>query len=111
MIGTTGTAFTLALQTSVAQVGGVIAPQLFPSRWAHNGYKNSFIICTVCVGIGALSNTWLWYLTRNTEADVARVRRLRIKAEKEGRVWAEDDVKIFEERSFHGLGQQLRGEL
>ncbi|KPM36367.1 hypothetical protein AK830_g10200 [Neonectria ditissima] len=102
LVGTTGTAFTLALQTSVAQVGGVIAPQVFPSRFAHNGYKTSFIICTVCVAIGALSNTWLWYMTRNTEQDVWRVRRLRIKAEKEGKVWAGDDVKIFEERQFYG---------
>ncbi|KAG6366085.1 hypothetical protein INS49_000261 [Diaporthe citri] len=42
LTGSTGTAFTLALQTSVAQVGGVIAPQVFPSKWAGVGYKKSF---------------------------------------------------------------------
>ena len=31
-----------------------------------------------------------------------RVRRLRQKAEKEGRVLADDDVKVFEERKFYG---------
>ncbi|KAK7734133.1 hypothetical protein SLS63_004418 [Diaporthe eres] len=97
LTGSTGTAFTLALQTSVAQVGGVIAPQVLPSKWAADGYKKSFIVCSACVAAAAASNAWLWYLTRASEKEVQRVRRLRIEAERAGRVWAGADVRISEE--------------
>ncbi|KAL2278350.1 hypothetical protein FJTKL_14459 [Diaporthe vaccinii] len=97
LTGSTGTAFTLALQTSVAQVGGVIAPQVFPSKWAGDGYKKSFIVCSACVAAAAASNAWLWYLTRALEKEVQRVRRLRIEAERGGRVWAGADARISEE--------------
>ncbi len=43
-------------------------------------------------------------MTRNVEWDVRRIRRLRIKAEKSGNMYAEDDVKVFEERKFYGKG-------
>lgn len=99
LTGSTGTAFTLALQTSLAQVGGVIAPQVFPSRWAGDGYKKSFIVCSVSVAAAAASNAWLWYLTRASEKDVQLVRRLRIEAERGGRVWAGPDVRVSEGRA------------
>lgn len=38
------------------------------------------------------------------EWDVRRIRRLRIKSEKQGTVFAEEDVKVFEERKFYGKG-------
>ncbi|KAJ4260420.1 hypothetical protein NW762_007159 [Fusarium torreyae] len=94
LIGTTGTAFTLALQTSVAQVGGIIAPQVFQSKYAYNGYKTSFIICAVCVAIAALFNAWLWFLTRDVETDIMKVRRSRIRSEREGKVFAGEDVRV-----------------
>lgn len=103
-MGTTGTAFTLAFQSSVGQVGGVVGPQLFQSRYAYNGYKVPFAICATAIGLGWVANVWTWWLTRNVEFDVKRIRRLRIKAEKSGRVFAEDDVKVFEERGFYGRG-------
>jgi hypothetical protein len=53
------------------------------------------------IGVGILANLWAWWLTRNVEWDVTRIRRLRIKAEKEGREFAEDDVKVYEERKFY----------
>jgi hypothetical protein len=43
-------------------------------------------------------------LTRNVEWDVRRIRRVRIKSEKAGKMFAEDDVKVFAERNFHGKG-------
>ncbi|KAH7122067.1 MFS transporter [Dactylonectria estremocensis] len=93
LVGTTGTAFTLAFQTSVAQVGGVIAPQIFPSKWAHNRYRNSFIICAVSITIAFISNSVLWFLTNDLEKDVMNVRRQRIKSEKKGHVYAGKDVE------------------
>ena len=99
--GSTGTAFSLGFQNCVGQVGGVIAPQLFQAKYAYNGYKTSFAISAGALGAGFLANLWTWYLTRNLEWDVRRVRRLRKKAEKEGKVYAGEDVKVYEERQFY----------
>jgi nitrate/nitrite transporter NarK len=102
--GTTGTAFTLAFQSCVGQLGGVIGPQLFLEKWAYNHYKNSFIICAAFIIASFVANIWTWWLTRNVEWDVLRVRKERIKAEREGGVWAGDDVKVYEERkNYAGL--------
>ncbi|KAF2829730.1 high-affinity nicotinic acid transporter [Ophiobolus disseminans] len=100
LIGSTGTAFTLGLQSGIAQLGGVVGPQLFQSKWAHNGYKTSFAIAAAFTIAGWVSNLWTWWLTRNTEYDVMRVRRLANQARKEGRTNTED-IKIFEERQFY----------
>lgn len=100
--GANGTAFTLAFQSCVGQVGGVVGPQLFQSQYAYNGYKVPFTICATAIGAGWLANMWTWWLTRNVEEDVKRIRRLRITAERKGKVFAEDDVKVFEERNFYG---------
>jgi MFS family permease len=99
--GTTGTAFTLAFQSCVGQVGGVIGPQLFQSRYAYNGYKTPLWICAAAIMAGLLASCYTWYLTRNVEYDVRRVRRLRIKEEREGKIYAGDDVKVYEERTFY----------
>lgn len=100
--GTTGTAFTLAFQSCIGQVGGVIGPQLFQSKFAYNGYKTSFAICAAAIIVGWVANLWTWWLTRNVEWDVKRIRRLRMKAESQGAVYGEDDVKVYEERRFYG---------
>lgn len=90
----------------MGQVGGVIGPQLFQSKYAHNGYKVPFAICAAAIGLGGVASGWTWWLTRNVEWDVLRIRRLRIQAEKEGRVFGDDDVRVFEERKFYsGLGK------
>ncbi|EXJ86836.1 hypothetical protein A1O3_03790 [Capronia epimyces CBS 606.96] len=96
--GTTGTAFALGLQSGLAQLGGVIGPQAFRAKYAASGYKVSFGICTAMVAGCFLFNCLNWYLTRNLEWDVLRVKRARIKAEKEGRLFTEDDVKFFHQR-------------
>ncbi|EXJ58771.1 hypothetical protein A1O7_06201 [Cladophialophora yegresii CBS 114405] len=93
LIGSTGTAFTLAFQSSIGQVGGVIGPQLFQERFAHNGYKVSFGVCAGAIGASWLANIWTWYLTHDNEEDIKHVRRLRTKANRSGRVWAGEDVK------------------
>ena len=103
LVGSTGTAFTLGLQSGIAQLGGVVGPQLFQSKWAHNGYKTSFAIAAAFTIAGWASNLWTWWLTRNTEYDVMRVRRLANQAKGEGRVNTED-IKIFEERQFYKKG-------
>ncbi|KAL0767881.1 hypothetical protein CaCOL14_008856 [Colletotrichum acutatum] len=99
--GSTGTAFTLGLQSGIAQLGGVIGPQLFQSKFAYNGYKTSFAIAAATTIASFVANLWTWWLTRNTEYDVMRVRRKILKARKLGKVNFDDDIRVFEERRFY----------
>ncbi len=98
LVGTTGTAFALGLQSGIGQVGGVIGPQIFRSKYAAGGYKVSYGVCTGALVGCFLANCLNWYLTRNLEWDVRRIHRERIKAQKEGRLFTEDEVKVFHER-------------
>ncbi|KAK7744803.1 hypothetical protein SLS62_010036 [Diatrype stigma] len=100
--GSTGAAFTLGFQNAIGQVGTVTAPQLFQQKWAYDGYKQSFAIAAAGTVAAFFANLWTWWLTRNTEYDVMRVRRLIRRAKKEGKVFNGDDVKIFEQRRFFG---------
>ncbi|KAJ9302127.1 hypothetical protein DTO271G3_993 [Paecilomyces variotii] len=99
--GSTGAAFALGFQNCVGQIGGVIGPQLFQEKWAYNRYKNSFAIAGSSIIAAFFANLWTWWITRNLEWDVRRIARLRNKAQKEGRVFAEDDIKVLEERQFY----------
>ena len=82
----------------------MIGPQLFQSRYAHNGYKVPFAICAGAIGLSWAATVWTWWLTRNVEYDVKRIRKLRIQAERTGQIYAEDDIKVFEARTFYGTG-------
>ncbi|OAA65325.1 high-affinity nicotinic acid transporter [Niveomyces insectorum RCEF 264] len=101
LVGTTGTALTYGLQSGIAQLGGVVGPQLFQSKWAYNRYKNSFAIAASFIIAAWVSNVWTWYMTRNTECDVLLHQRKVLKARKNGKVVADDDIQIFEERKFY----------
>ncbi|KAL4903118.1 hypothetical protein BDW74DRAFT_179989 [Aspergillus multicolor] len=94
LVGATGTGFAIALQTALAQVGGIVAPQVFQDRYKGDGYRVSFIVCAVCCAGAMVSNQVLWFLSKDVERDVLLVRRERIKAEREGRVWVGDDVRV-----------------
>jgi signal transduction histidine kinase len=98
--GSTGAAFGLALQNCVGQTGGVIAPQIFLSQFAYNGYKTPFAVCAAIIAAAWLASLWAWWLTRHLEWDVQRVRRLRARAEREGHLYTEDDVDADERRRF-----------
>ncbi|KAL2391737.1 hypothetical protein ABEF93_000420 [Exophiala dermatitidis] len=102
--GATRAAISVAIQNGLAQSGGAIGPQLFMSKWKHNRYRNSFAICASFVITAWFINAATWFMTRNVEYDVRRVRLNRKAAKKEGKVLADDDVHVFEERQYyHGL--------
>ncbi|KAJ4177958.1 hypothetical protein NW767_014978 [Fusarium falciforme] len=108
--GSTATAFTLAFQSGPPQIGVIVGPQLFPSKWAYNRYKNSFEIAGAFTIVSFLANLWTWWLTRNTEYDVVRVRREILKARAEGKGLADDDIHIFNERRFYNGVRRTQAE-
>lgn len=96
MKGTTGTAFAFGLQSGVGQLGGVIGPQIFQSRYAANGYQVPYGVCCGAIGISLCAAVWSWYLTRDLETEVRRVHLERIKAKNEGKLFVGEDVRGYE---------------
>lgn len=92
--GTTGTAFAFGLQSGVGQLGGVIGPQIFQSRYAADGYRVPYSICTAAIGGGLLGCLLCWYLTLKLEQDVRRVQKERIQAEQRGQLYTGPDVDV-----------------
>ncbi|CAI6100816.1 unnamed protein product [Clonostachys chloroleuca] len=92
--GTTGTAFAFGLQSGVGQLGGVIGPQIFQSRYAADGYRVPYSICTAAIGGGLLGCLLCWYLTLKLEEDVRRVQKERIQAEQRGQLYTGPDVDV-----------------
>lgn len=99
MSGSTGAAFAIGLQSSIAQLGSVVGPQIFQSKWAYNRYRNSFIIGFCFVVAALATNLWTWWLTRDIERDILRVRKQARKARHQGGVFdGEDDVDVLGDR-------------
>lgn len=96
MSGSTGASFAIGLQSSIAQLGSTVGPQIFQSKWAYNRYRNSFIIGTA-ITLGALAtNLWTWWLTKDIERRVVEVRRSTLKGRKEGRAYqGVDDIDVL----------------
>lgn len=96
LTGSTGAAFAIGLQSSIAQLGSVVGPQMFQSKWAHNRYRNSFIIGFCMVLACLASNLWTWWLTRDIERQVLKARRATLKARREGRAYTgEVDIDVL----------------
>lgn len=94
--GATGAAFAMGLQSAVSNVGSVVSPHFFQSKWAYNGYRNSFVICIVLVVCAQLANLYTWWLTRKVERQVLRVRREVIRSTKEGREYnGANDIDVL----------------
>ena len=75
--GSTGAAFAIALQTSIAQVGGIVSPQMFRSQFKHNGYKVPFGICVGTILLSAFTNGLNWYLTKDIERELHQASRMK----------------------------------
>ncbi|KAL2816541.1 hypothetical protein BJX63DRAFT_387626 [Aspergillus granulosus] len=67
-------------------------------KFATDGCLTSCTICVGALGGCSLFNCASWYVTLNLEWDIHRMPRRRIRAEKEGRLFSEDEVKYFDER-------------
>lgn len=104
--GTTGTAFAYGLQSGIGQLGGVIGPQIFIAKYAADGYRVPYAVCTACIAGGFVGCLVCWYLTYDLEQDVLRVRRGKNAAHREGRVYAGRDVDYAADRWIQIKGQQ-----
>lgn len=96
MSGSTGAAFAIGLQSSVAQLGAVVGPQFFQARWAADRYRNSYLIGLGITLAALLTNSWTWWLTRNIERQTQKVRRETLKARREGKAYTgQTDIDVL----------------
>ena len=58
---------------------------------------------------GWVANLWTWWLTRNVEWDVRRIKRLKLRAAKDGQIYGDDDVRVYHERQFYSGLQKAEG--
>ncbi|KAL4885884.1 putative vitamin H transporter [Aspergillus karnatakaensis] len=92
----TGAAFAIGLQSSIAQLGSVVGPQIFQSKWAHNRYRNSFIIGFCFAAAALVSNLWTWWLTHDIERNVLQVRKGALRERKRGQAYSgERDIDVL----------------
>uniref|UniRef100_A0A0B7KI15 Major facilitator superfamily (MFS) profile domain-containing protein n=1 Tax=Bionectria ochroleuca TaxID=29856 RepID=A0A0B7KI15_BIOOC len=99
MSGSTGAAFAIGLQSSVAQLGAAIGPQFFQQKWASDRYRNSFLIGTAITLAALVTNLWTWWLTRDIERRVNEVRKATLKARREGRAYTgNEDIDVLGDR-------------
>ncbi|SPO06249.1 related to putative tartrate transporter [Cephalotrichum gorgonifer] len=87
----TGSAFSIGFVNSYGQIGGAVGPQIFRQKYAPR-YKESFASAMGVVSACVLVTLVTWWVTRKTEADTRRLKRARVKAEKEGLAVLDDVV-------------------
>ncbi|EXJ81273.1 hypothetical protein A1O3_07563 [Capronia epimyces CBS 606.96] len=92
----TGAAFALGLQSTFSNISSVVSPHFYQSKWAKDGYRQSFGISLGMAFGAGLSVLYSWWLTRKVEAQVVRVRREVLKAQSEGREYdGHDDIDVL----------------
>jgi nitrate/nitrite transporter NarK len=78
----TGSAFGIGFVNSYGQIGGAVGPQIFRQKYAPR-YRESFASAMALVGACTCVTLVTWWVTRKTEADTRRLKRLRVKAQKD----------------------------
>ena len=87
----TGSAFSIGFVNSYGQIGGAIGPQIFREAYAPR-YKESFASAMGVVSACVIVTFITWWVTRRTESDTRRLKRARVRAEREGMAVLDDVV-------------------
>jgi nitrate/nitrite transporter NarK len=87
----TGSAFSIGFVNSYGQIGGAIGPQIFREEYEPE-YHVPFGVCMGIVGCCILVTLATWWVTRRTEWETRRLKRARVKAQKEELAVLEDVV-------------------
>lgn len=87
----TGSAFSIGFVNSYGQIGGAIGPQIFREKYAPR-YKESFASAMGVVSACVVVTLGTWWVTRGTEAETRRLKRARVRAEREGMAVLDDVV-------------------
>jgi hypothetical protein len=84
--GSSEATFAFAFQNGIAQVGGIIGPQVFRAKYAPN-YRIPFAVCMAFQALAFFAVLAGWWVTRSVERETREVAEVRRKEKKEtGRV-------------------------
>lgn len=75
--GATEVGFAFSFSNSVAQIGGVIGPQIFRSKFAPR-YVQAYGICIGFIGLGFIIAVILWRLTLQKTNQIYHDRKIRL---------------------------------
>ncbi|WVQ84828.1 hypothetical protein IAT38_006985 [Cryptococcus sp. DSM 104549] len=89
--GTTNAAFAFAFQNGVAQIGGIIGPQIYRSKYAPR-YTIPYIVCIIFFTVSIISVVVTWYLSRDIERETRRVAKIRRQEAKLKNAIAQEEV-------------------
>ncbi|BGP46948.1 hypothetical protein JCM10450v2_002800 [Rhodotorula kratochvilovae] len=95
--GATSTAFTLAFQNGLAQLSGVISPQIFRAKYAPR-YTVPYTVSIVFIAVSVAATLWAWALSHEVEAETRRVARISFKEGKENNALTAVDIDAGELR-------------
>ncbi|GMM34524.1 hypothetical protein DASC09_018490 [Saccharomycopsis crataegensis] len=79
--GSSQVGFNYAFTNAVAQLGGIIGPQIYREKYAPR-YVISYIISLIFIAAGLVLNVALWWLTRNKMSEVIQDKKKRLKQNK-----------------------------
>lgn len=87
----TGSAFSIGFVNSYGQIGSAVGPQIFREAYAPR-YRESFASAMGMVSACVVVTLATWWVTRRTERDTRRLKRARVRAEREGMAVLDDVV-------------------
>lgn len=76
--GSSQIGFAFAFSNSLAQLGGIIGPQIFRARYAPR-YTVPYAVCLTFIGLAMIIVTFIWLKTKNVTYKLMRERRQRLK--------------------------------
>ncbi|KIX99639.1 uncharacterized protein Z520_04273 [Fonsecaea multimorphosa CBS 102226] len=99
----TGSAFAIGFVNSYGQIGGAIGPQIFQSKYAPH-YTVSFAIAMAIIGACIVITSITWWITRETERQTRRIKKLRMTAAKRGESVLDDVDANADGKRKEGVG-------
>jgi nitrate/nitrite transporter NarK len=87
--GATGSAFAIGFVNSYGQIGDAVGPQMFQDRYEPR-YQLPFGLAMGLVALCGLTNSYTWWVTRQTERDTRKHKLARLKAKRDNEAVLDD---------------------
>ncbi|RTE78869.1 hypothetical protein BHE90_006654 [Fusarium euwallaceae] len=89
--GATGSAFAIGFVNSYGQIGDAVGPQMFQDKYEPR-YRLPFALAMALIAGCGLTNSYTWWVTRQTERDTRRHKRARLEAKRNNEAILDDII-------------------
>lgn len=93
--GSSQVGFAFSFSNSVGQLGGIIGPQIFRSRYSPR-YTVPYGVCLAFIGVALITVTYIWIITKDVTYKLIEERRERLKESKKD----DNDKPIYNQASL-----------